>query len=139
MALMMMPLNTHVLNAAPRNLVSRVTALTQALQSVVTSLTVAGLSTILTSRPAYAAAQTQIAALRKQAAHAGGAATHASQSLPVTIGNLYASAFGDAFKVMVLAALIGIGLSFTLRRKAVDAEAPQATAAQASAALEMAG
>ena len=46
----MMPLNTHVLNSAPRNLVSRVTSLTNSLQSVVMALAVAGAATILQSR-----------------------------------------------------------------------------------------
>jgi len=50
MGLMMMPLNTHLLNAAPRHLVSRVTSLTNALQQVVNSLSIADLATILTSR-----------------------------------------------------------------------------------------
>jgi MFS family permease len=127
MALMMMPLNTHVLNSAPRNLVSRVTALTQALHSVVSSLAVAGLSTILTSRPSYLSAQAHLKALQSPPVH----------GLPLEVANLFASAFGDAFKVMVFAALIGVGLSFTLRRK--TAGAPAAAPAEASAALEMAG
>jgi EmrB/QacA subfamily drug resistance transporter len=138
MALMMMPLNTHVLNSAPRKLVSRVTALTQALQSVISSLAVAGLSTILTSRPAYKAAHAQLTALQHQAAQAGGSAAHASHGLPLVIGNLFASAYGDAFKVMVIAAVIGVGLSFTLRKKAVDQTAPETVAVE-NAALEMAG
>src|SRR5262249_50872470 len=39
MGLMLMPLNTHLINAAPRELVSRVTSLTNALQQVISSLT----------------------------------------------------------------------------------------------------
>ncbi len=125
MALMMMPLNTHVLNSAPRNLVSRVTALTQALQSVVSSLAVAGLATILTSRPAYKAGQEQLA-------------NHPSpHGLPLDVANLFASAYGDTFKVMVIASVIGIALSFTLRRKPADA--PATAHVEAPAALEMAG
>jgi len=50
MGLMLMPLNTHLLNAAPRALVGRVTSLTNALQQVVNSLSIAGLATILTAR-----------------------------------------------------------------------------------------
>src|SRR5919201_1856557 len=53
MGLMMMPLNTHVLNSAPRNLVSRVTSLTSALQNVVGSLAIAGLATILQNQVAH--------------------------------------------------------------------------------------
>jgi EmrB/QacA subfamily drug resistance transporter len=58
MGLMMMPLNTHVLNSAPRNLVSRVTSLTSALQNVVGSLAIAGLATILQNQVAHNAAAT---------------------------------------------------------------------------------
>lgn len=50
MGLSMMPLNTHVLNAAPRKLVARVTPLTAAAQQVVVSFAVAGLTGFLTSR-----------------------------------------------------------------------------------------
>src|SRR5690606_770554 len=44
MGLSMMPINTHILKAAPLRLVSRVTALTTAAQQVVVSFAVAGLS-----------------------------------------------------------------------------------------------
>ncbi|WP_136608100.1 DHA2 family efflux MFS transporter permease subunit [Paenibacillus dokdonensis] len=50
MGLSMMPLNTHVLNAAPRQWVNRVTPLTAALQQVVVSFAVAGMTGFLTSR-----------------------------------------------------------------------------------------
>jgi EmrB/QacA subfamily drug resistance transporter len=50
MGLMLMTLNTHLINAAPRRLVGRVTSLTGALQQVVTSLSIATLATILTAR-----------------------------------------------------------------------------------------
>ncbi|MDR0268526.1 DHA2 family efflux MFS transporter permease subunit [Paenibacillus sp.] len=50
MGLSMMPLNTHVLNAAPRQWVNRVTPLTSALQQVVVSFAVAGMTGYLTSR-----------------------------------------------------------------------------------------
>jgi len=50
MGLSMMPLNTHLIQSAPQNLVSRVTSLTNAAQQVMTSFAVAGLTTILTSR-----------------------------------------------------------------------------------------
>jgi MFS family permease len=49
MGFSMMPLNTHVLNAAPRKLVGRVTPLTAAAQQVVVSFAVAGLTGFLTS------------------------------------------------------------------------------------------
>jgi hypothetical protein len=50
MGLCMMPLNTHLLKAAPQHLVSRVTSLTSAMQQVMVSLSIASLSTIMTSR-----------------------------------------------------------------------------------------
>jgi MFS family permease len=48
MGLSMMPLNTHLIQAAPQNLVSRVTSLTGAFQMIMNSFGVAGLVTILT-------------------------------------------------------------------------------------------
>lgn len=50
MGLSMMPLNTYLIQAAPQNLVGRVTSLTAAAQQVMTSFAVAGLSTILTTK-----------------------------------------------------------------------------------------
>ena len=50
MGMAMMPLGTHVLNSAPRNLVSRVTSLTGSCQNVVASLAIASFTTLLQSR-----------------------------------------------------------------------------------------
>ncbi|AGK55861.1 MDR family MFS transporter [Bacillus sp. 1NLA3E] len=50
MGFSMMSINTHVLQAAPRNLVSRVTPLTTAAQQVMVSFAVAGMTGFLTSR-----------------------------------------------------------------------------------------
>ncbi|GGF68556.1 MFS transporter [Paenibacillus albidus] len=50
MGLSMMPLNTHVLNSAPREWVGRVTPLTAAAQQVVVSFAVAGMTGYLTSQ-----------------------------------------------------------------------------------------
>ena len=50
MGSMMMSLNTHVLNSAPRELISRVTSLTNALQNVVGSLAIATFATVLQMR-----------------------------------------------------------------------------------------
>ena len=56
MGTMMMALNTHLLNSAPRELVGRVTSLTNALQNVVASLAIASWATILQARiPAHVA------------------------------------------------------------------------------------
>jgi MFS family permease len=62
MGLMMMPLNSHLMNKAPRELVSRVTSLTSALQQVISSLAVATVVTILTTRIKTLAADQQAAA-----------------------------------------------------------------------------
>lgn len=50
MGLSMMPLNTYLIQAAPQNLVGRVTSLTAATQQVMTSFAIAGLTTILTTK-----------------------------------------------------------------------------------------
>lgn len=50
MGLSFLALNTHLIQSAPRNLVSRVTSLTTAAQQVVTSFAVAGLTTLIVSR-----------------------------------------------------------------------------------------
>ncbi|MDT3426710.1 EmrB/QacA subfamily drug resistance transporter [Paenibacillus forsythiae] len=50
MGMTMMPVNTHVLNAAPRHLVGRVTPLTTAAQQVVVSFAVAGMTGYLTTQ-----------------------------------------------------------------------------------------
>ncbi|MFD2877639.1 MFS transporter [Paenibacillus rhizoplanae] len=50
MGMMMMPMNTHLLNKAPSHLVNRVTSLTNSMQQVITSLAVSTLVTILTAR-----------------------------------------------------------------------------------------
>ena len=50
MGLAMMPLGTHVMNSAPRDLVSRVTSLIGACQNVVASLAIASFATMLQAR-----------------------------------------------------------------------------------------
>ncbi len=50
MGLSMMPINTHLIQSSPQNLVGRVTSLTNAAQQVWSSLAVSGLMTIMTSR-----------------------------------------------------------------------------------------
>ncbi|MGE7908232.1 MDR family MFS transporter [Lysinibacillus xylanilyticus] len=50
MGLSMMAINTHVLQSAPKNLVSRVTPLTTAAQQVMVSFAVAGMTGFLTSK-----------------------------------------------------------------------------------------
>ncbi len=129
MGLMMMSLNTHLLNAAPRELISRVTSLTNALQQVVASLAIASLATILTSR-----ASTHLAA-----ATAGLPVRHLPKGAPVPpqvaaqIHHLtlvaFANAFDDTFLVATVVAAVGALLGLTLRRNyaAQAAQAPAQT------------
>jgi EmrB/QacA subfamily drug resistance transporter len=136
MGMMMMSVNTHLLNAAPRKLVGRVTSLTQALQNVVNSLAIAGLSTVITSRPSYQTAMNLIAQAKQAHPHAP-----APAALPSVIANLFAAAFNDAMKLVVVAGIAGILLAFTLRRNlaAQQADAPAGVPQESAAALEMAG
>lgn len=53
MGLSFLALNTHLIQSAPSNLVGRVTSLTSATQQVVTSFSVAGLTTIIANRTAH--------------------------------------------------------------------------------------
>lgn len=57
MGLSFLALNTHLIQSAPGNLVSRVTSLTSAAQQVVTSFSVAGLTTLIVSRTNHHAAE----------------------------------------------------------------------------------
>lgn len=92
MGMSMMPLNTHVLQAAPRDLVSRVTPLTSAGQQVMVSFAVAGLTGFLTSRVTHYVT-----------------AHHAPASATV-------SAFGDTFLLAAAIACIGFLTSFVVTR-----------------------
>jgi EmrB/QacA subfamily drug resistance transporter len=121
MGLMMMPLNTQALNAAPRSLVSRVTSLTTAMQQVVNSFSVAGLATILTSR-----ATTHI-----NAAKAAAAIQHLSPlAVRGALANAAALAFDDTFHVMVVAAVIGALMGLLLRRIGVHENAEETVRAE---------
>ena len=129
MGLMLMPLNTHLINAAPRKLVSRVTALTNALQQVISSLTIAGLTTFLTSRPGYSAAQAAIA----KAPQPNGAVAAGPAKLPDPIAALFSTAFDDTFKLMAVIAVVGAAMGLLLRRKLATADAPEEESAPAGA------
>ncbi|RED51924.1 DHA2 family efflux MFS transporter permease subunit [Cohnella lupini] len=114
MGLSMMSLNTHVLNAAPRHLVSRVTPLTTAAQQVVTSFAVAGLTGYLTTRTGD---------------HLKGAGANGN---PL---DAMVSAFNDTFLLSMGLALFGFAMAFLLRKPKVVAssgtaplEKPDATA-----------
>jgi len=127
MGLMMMPLTTHIINAAPRALVTRVTSLTNALQQVVSGFAIAGLSTILTSRITTHVASAVGAA--RTAPHSGPAPTHAVlvRLQHELVTGAMALSFDDTFRVMVVAALAGATIGLLLRRN---------RAAQAATALE---
>jgi MFS family permease len=130
MGLMMMPMNTQVINAAPRRLVSRVTSLIGALQQVITSLTIAAMSTILTSRPSY---QEASAGLARLATRAGQAPAH----LPPAIGRLFSLSFAATFAVMAAAAILGAALGALLRRRTAAQEADGADQMVAEAPVEL--
>ncbi|AJY77402.1 MFS transporter [Paenibacillus beijingensis] len=101
MGLSMMSLNTHVLNAAPRKLVNRVTPLTTSAQQVVTSFAVAGLTGFLTSR------------ITDHMAAAG------QNANPL---NAAVDAYGDTFLLTAFIAIAGFLLSFILRKPKVKPE-----------------
>ena len=101
MGLTMMPVNTHVLNAAPRNLVSRVTPLTTAAQQVVVSFAVAGLTGYLTSQ----------------------INTHMTEvAKGVTPGEAMASGFGDTYFLAACLAATGFVFSLLLRKPKIKTE-----------------
>ena len=111
LGLAMMPLGTHILNVAPRDLVSRVTALSGALQGVMISLSVAGAATIYQAR-------TEVHAV----SHGPGAMALALAS-------------DDTFRLSAAIAVVSVGFALTLRRpRAPDATESAPVAAHASPA-----
>jgi MFS family permease len=145
MGLMMMPLMTHVLNAAPRALVSRVTALNSALLSLMGSLGIATLATILQQRATahLATARLAIAAYTRAGGRRGAVTAqhaHAATTVPPSPGRAggvtpphdvvlalqhyatnalhaaLATAFDDTFMVATAVGAAGIVLALTLRR-----------------------
>lgn len=118
MGLMMMPLNSHLINKAPRELVSRVTSLTSAMQQVVNSLAIAILVTILTSKITKLATEAQQAAgttgQTPDGTQAGGAMSQAMLAVA-------AEGFDYTFSIMFIIALCGIALGLLLRRGTASA------------------
>ncbi len=133
MGLMFMPLTTHIMNAAPRALVTRVSSLTNALQQVVSGFAIAGLSTILTSR--ITTHVTAAVAAAGAASHSGPAPTQAvlARLQHELVTRAMALSFDDTFGVMVVAALIGAALGLLLRR---NHAAQAATEPQPASAME---
>ncbi|WP_379127135.1 DHA2 family efflux MFS transporter permease subunit [Paenibacillus sp. sgz500958] len=95
MGFTMMPVNTHVLNSAPREWVGRVTPLTTAAQQVVVSFAVAGMTGYLTSRIST---------------HMG-EMTQGSNPLSAAV-----LGFNDVFFLSAFVALLGVALSLILRK-----------------------
>ncbi|RAP78375.1 DHA2 family efflux MFS transporter permease subunit [Paenibacillus montanisoli] len=93
MGLSFLALNTHLIQSAPANLVSRVTSLTSAAQQVVTSFAVAGLTTLIVSRTTHHAAEGE-------------------QVMPEATTH----AFHDAYLALVGLAIFGLLLAVTLKR-----------------------
>ena len=108
MGSMMMPLNTHLLNVAPRDLVGRVTALTSEMQNVVASLAIAIYATVLQARIPIHVAEASSAA--------GGTATAAM------VENATAFAFGDVYRDALVVAAVGWCLVWVIGRSRPDAE-----------------
>ncbi|WP_123042935.1 DHA2 family efflux MFS transporter permease subunit [Cohnella candidum] len=129
MGLMMMPLNSHLMTKAPRELVSRVTSLTGALQQVISSLAVATVVTVLTTH------MKTLAAADPAMAAAGGDQTATAKAMIA----LAPKAFDYTFGVMLSVAVFGILLGFVLRRgkKPSDGEAQAAKAEVSVEALHM--
>ena len=97
MGAMMMALNTHLLNSAPRELVGRVTSLTSALQNVVASLAIASWATLLQARiPAHVA--------------------ELCAPTPALLADATAFAFGDVYRAALLVVGLGWCLVWSLRR-----------------------
>jgi EmrB/QacA subfamily drug resistance transporter len=108
MGSMMMALNTHVLSAAPRDLVGRVTSLTQALQNVVGSLAIATFAMLLQVRLPLRLADVSTAS--------------AGSPSPALLADAAAFAFGDVYRV-ALGIVVGAWfLVWTLRHTPAAAE-----------------
>lgn len=95
MGLSMMSINTHVLQSAPKKLVTRVTPLTTAAQQVMVSFAVAGITSYLTSN------------IAEQMKHVG----NGENPLAAVT-----SAYGQTFLILACIACAGFVLSLILRR-----------------------
>jgi EmrB/QacA subfamily drug resistance transporter len=129
MGLMIMSLNTQVLNSAPRALVGRVSALSTALLQVISSLAVAGLSAVLSSRTTTHSSQARaaLATHRPPAPHP--LAAHALQQ---ALSKAAATAFDDTFHVVAAATLLAVLLGLLLRRTPNAQQAEQNETAPAT-------
>lgn len=112
MGMMTMPMNTHLFNMAPRHLVSRVTSLTNSMQQVINSLSVATLVTILSIKVTFRTNE-----LKAAAQSTVGALEPTPEMIQQTMAELAANSFGDTFGFMVIIAIIGAILGLLLRRE----------------------
>ena len=93
MGLSMMPLNTHLMQSEPQNLVGRVTSLTNAAQQVWSSLAIAALITIMSSRfKSY---------------------LESGETDMATVGT---KAFNDTFFILVGIAIVGVLFALFLKK-----------------------
>ncbi|WP_379138367.1 DHA2 family efflux MFS transporter permease subunit [Paenibacillus sp. sgz500958] len=112
MGMMMMPMNTHLLNKAPSHLVNRVTSLTNSMQQVINSLAVSTLVTILTSRATARGVE-----MKEAAAQAGaGAGSTSPEAAKHFAKMVLAKGFDDTFHIMMFVAIGGAVLGLLLRR-----------------------
>ena len=125
MGLMILTLNTQVLNAAPRALVGRVTALSTALQQVISSLAVAILSTVLSTRATAHTDEARGALGAHPAAHA----------LQQALSSAAATAFDDTFHVVAAVTVVAALLGLLLRRTSSAQQAERQEAAAATGEL----
>jgi MFS family permease len=133
MGMMMMSLNTHLMSKAPRNLVSRVTSLTNAFQQIVNSLAVATLVTILSAKVSK-----DVTALKEAAAKAGDAANADPAAMQQAKLQAGVHGFASTFQIMIYIAIGGAVLGLLLRRtklqtdKTIGSKDTEKEAAQAA-------
>jgi EmrB/QacA subfamily drug resistance transporter len=95
MGLSLMPLNTHLIQSSPPQLVGRVTSLTNAAQQVMSSFAIAGLMTILT-----------------------GKMTSFMPADGIPTLDTWTNAFSGTFRVLIYIALLGLIMGFLLKKPA---------------------
>ncbi|MFD1174707.1 DHA2 family efflux MFS transporter permease subunit [Paenibacillus puldeungensis] len=115
MGLMTMPMNTHLLNKAPKPLINRVTSLTNSMQQVISSLAVSTLVTILTSRTTFRADEMKAAAAQA-AVKAGAVPQMSAEAMKKATQVVLAKGFDDTFHIMIFVAIGGALLGLLLRR-----------------------
>lgn len=118
MGMMIMPMNTHLMNQAPRHLVNRVTSLTNSMQQVINSLAISTLVTILTSRAAVHGLE-----MKEAAAAAGVDPAEASpEVIQQATQTVLVKGFDDTFHIMMFVAIGGAVLGLLLRRSRKNSE-----------------